>query len=99
MEITQFTYFQQAGGLSCKPVMGEITYGLERLAMYLQDVESVYDLVWTEGPQGAVTYGDIYHRNAVERSAYNSELNQPARFIVAGVKQAEQTVDIGVLER
>src|SRR5690625_7906527 len=73
MEITQFTYFQQAGGLSCKPVMGEITYGLERLAMYLQDVESVYDLVWTEGPQGAVTYGDIYHRNEVEQSAYNFE--------------------------
>jgi len=73
MEITQFTYFQQAGGISCKPVMGEITYGLERLAMYLQDVESVYDLVWTEGPQGMVTYGDIYHRNEVEQSAYNFE--------------------------
>ena len=73
MEITQFTYFQQAGGISCKPVMGEITYGLERLAMYLQDVESVYDLVWTEGPQGVVTYGDIYHRNEVEQSAYNFE--------------------------
>ena len=53
MEVTQFTYFQQAGGLDCRPVMGEITYGLERLAMYLQGVESVYDLIWTDGPRGA----------------------------------------------
>jgi glycyl-tRNA synthetase alpha chain len=73
MEITQFTYFQQAGGLDCKPVMGEITYGLERLAMYLQGVESVYDLLWTEGPQGRVTYGDIYRQNEVEQSAFNFE--------------------------
>ena len=64
MEVTQFTYFQQVGGLECKPVMGEITYGLERLAMYLQDVESVYDLVWSEGPFGTVTYGDVFHQNA-----------------------------------
>ncbi len=73
MEIAQFTYFQQAGGLDCEPVMGEITYGLERIAMYLQDAASVYDLVWTEGPQGTVTYGDIYHQNEVEQSAYNFE--------------------------
>jgi glycyl-tRNA synthetase alpha chain len=73
MEITQFTYFQQAGGLDCKPVMGEITYGLERLAMYLQGVESVYDLLWTEGPAGRVTYGDVFHQNEVEQSAYNFE--------------------------
>jgi glycyl-tRNA synthetase alpha chain len=73
MEVTQFTYFQQAGGLDCKPVTGEITYGLERLAMYLQDVDNVYDLVWTEGPQGVVTYGDVYHQNEVEQSAYNFE--------------------------
>ena len=73
MEVTQFTYFQQAGGLDCKPVMGEITYGLERLAMYLQGVESVYDLLWTEGPQGRVTYGDVYRQNEVEQSAFNFE--------------------------
>ncbi len=73
MEITQFTYFQQVGGLDCRPVMGEITYGLERIAMYLQAVESVYDLVWTRGPNGVVTYGDVYHQNEVEQSAYNFE--------------------------
>ncbi len=73
MEVTQFTYFQQAGGLDCRPVTGEITYGLERLAMYLQAVESVYDLIWTEGPVGRVTYGDVFHQNEVEQSAYNFE--------------------------
>ena len=73
MEVTQFTYFQQAGGLDCKPVMGEITYGLERLAMYLQGVESVYDLTWADGPRGRVTYGDVYHQNEVEQSAFNFE--------------------------
>ena len=73
MEVTQFTYFQQAGGLDCKPVMGEITYGLERIAMYVQGAESVYDLVWTDGPQGRVTYGDIYLQNEREQSAFNFE--------------------------
>lgn len=73
MEVTQFTYFQQAGGLECKPVLGEITYGLERLAMYLQGVESVYDLVWTDSGSGPVTYGDVFHQNEVEMSAYNFE--------------------------
>ncbi len=73
MEITQFTYFQQAGGLDCRPVMGEITYGLERLAMYLQGVESVYDLLWTENSTGRVNYGDVFHQNEVEQSAYNFE--------------------------
>jgi len=73
MEITQFTYFQQVGGMDCRPVMGEITYGLERLAMYLQGVESIYDLVWADGPLGRVTYGDVYHQNEVEQSAYNFE--------------------------
>ena len=73
MEITQFTYFQQAGGLECKPVTGEITYGLERIAMYLQDVESIFDIVWADGPLGRVTYGDVYHQNEVEQSAYNFE--------------------------
>ena len=73
MEVTQFTYFQQAGGIDCKPVTGEITYGLERIAMYLQNVDSVYDLVWTEGSQGRVTYGDVFHQNEVEQSHYNFE--------------------------
>jgi len=73
MEVTQFTYFQQAGGLDCKPVTGEITYGLERIAMYLQDVESVFDLVWTDSPEGAVTYGDVFHQNEVEMSKFNFE--------------------------
>lgn len=73
MEVTQFTYFQQVGGLDCYPVTGEITYGLERIAMYLQGVESVFDLVWTDGPMGRVTYGDVFHQNEVEMSAYNFE--------------------------
>ena len=71
MEVTQFTYFQQIGGLECRPVTGEITYGLERIAMYLQGVKSVYDLVWTKGPLGTVTYGDVFHQNEVEMSSYN----------------------------
>ena len=73
MEVSQFTYFQQVGGLDCRPVMGEITYGLERLAMYLQGVESIYDILWSEGPGGAVSYGDVFHQNEVEQSAYNFE--------------------------
>ncbi|AFT66063.1 MAG: glycyl-tRNA synthetase alpha chain [Cycloclasticus pugetii] len=71
MEVTQFTYFQQVGGLDCRPVSGEITYGLERIAMYIQGVESVYDLVWTKTNKGVVTYGDVFHQNEVEQSAYN----------------------------
>ena len=74
MEVTQFTYFQQVGGLDCHPVTGEITYGLERIAMYLQGVESVFDLVWTDGPLGKVTYRDVFHQNEVEMSTYNFEL-------------------------
>lgn len=73
MEVTQFTYFQQVGGLECLPVTGEITYGLERIAMYLQGVDSVYDLVWTDGPLGRITYGDVFHQNEVEMSTYNFE--------------------------
>jgi len=73
MEVTQFTYFQQVGGLDCRPVTGEITYGLERIAMYLQGVESVYDLTWTDGPAGRVSYGDVFHQNEVEMSSYNFE--------------------------
>jgi glycyl-tRNA synthetase alpha chain len=73
MEITQFTYFQQIGGLECKPVTGEITYGLERIAMYLQGTESLYDLIWATTPNGPITYGDIFHQNEVEMSTYNFE--------------------------
>jgi glycyl-tRNA synthetase alpha chain len=73
MEVTQFTYFQQVGGLECKPVTGELTYGLERIAMYLQGVDSIFDLVWTEGPQGKVSYRDVFHQNEVEQSTYNFE--------------------------
>jgi glycyl-tRNA synthetase alpha chain len=77
MEVTQFTYFQQVGGLDCKPVLGEITYGIERLAMYLQGVENVYDLVWTEweenGEKKSLSYGDVFHQNEVEQSTYNFE--------------------------
>ena len=73
MEITQFTYFQQVGGLECAPVTGEITYGLERLAMYIQNVDSIYDLVWADGPMGTVYYGDVFHQNEVEQSTYNFE--------------------------
>jgi len=69
MEVTQFTYFQQVGGIDCKPITGEITYGIERLAMYLQGVENVFDLTWTQG----LTYGDVYHQNEFEQSAYNFE--------------------------
>ncbi len=74
MEVTQFTYFQQVGGLDCRPVLGELTYGLERLAMTLQGKESIFDLVWTDG----ITYGDVYHQNEVEQSKYNFELANTA---------------------
>ncbi len=73
MEITQFTYFQQIGGMECKPVTGEITYGLERIAMFLQGVDNMYDLIWKQGPHRPVTYGNVFHQNEVELSAYNFE--------------------------
>ena len=86
MEVTQFTYFQEVGGLTCKPVLGEITYGLERLAMYLQGKESVFDLVWVDG----VRYGDVYHQNEVEQSRYNFELaNTEMLFRHFGEYEAE----------
>jgi len=86
MEITQFTYFQEVGSLACKPVLGEITYGLERLAMYLQGKESVFDLVWVDG----VRYGDVYHQNEVEQSRYNFELaNTDMLFRHFGEYEAE----------
>ena len=71
MEVTQFTYFQQVGGLECHPVSGEITYGIERLAMYIQGVESIYDIIWTEGPGGPITYSDVFKQNEVEMSEFN----------------------------
>ena len=73
MEVTQFTYFQQVGGLECHPVSGEITYGIERIAMYIQGVDSIYDIVWTDGPNGVVTYGDVFKQNEVEMSVFNFE--------------------------
>ena len=73
MEVTQFTYFQQVGGLDCRPVTAEVVYGLERIAMYLQSVDSVYDLVWTDGPLGRVTYGDVFLQNEIQMSTYNFE--------------------------
>ena len=89
MEVTQFTYFQQVGGLDCRPVTGEITYGLERIAMYLQSKESVFDLVWTEGPQGVVTYGDVFHQNEVEQSTYNFE-KAPVEYLFGQFDHCEQ---------
>ena len=73
MEVSQFTYFQQVGSLDCRPVMGEITYGLERLAMYIQGKESIFDIIWADGPFGTVTYGDVFLQNEVEQSTYNFE--------------------------
>ncbi len=73
LEISQFTYFQQVGGLECKPVTGELTYGLERLAMSLQGIDNIYDLVWSKTPNGIVTYGNVFHQNEVEMSKYNFE--------------------------
>ncbi len=85
MEVTQFTYFQQVGGIECKPITGEITYGLERLAMYQQGVNNVYDLVWTTREENGVTktltYGDVYHQNEVEQSTYNFEHSDAATLL------------------
>ena len=84
MEVTQFTYFQQVGGIDCKPITGEITYGLERLAMYLQGVDNVYDLRWTQAPDGTVlSYRDVYHQNEVEQSTYNFEHSDVAFLLQA----------------
>ncbi len=85
MEVTQFTYFQ-VGGIPCRPITGEITYGLERLAMYLQGVENVFDLTWTEG----LTYGDVYHQNEVEQSIYNFECSDTEFLFLAFSKHEEQ---------
>ena len=99
MEVTQFTYFQQAGGLECFPVTGEITYGLERIAMYLQGADSIYDLVWSHGPAGTVTYGDVFHQNEVEMSRYNFEeadVQQLFGFFDHCEKEAERLVHKGL---
>ncbi|WP_461481129.1 glycine--tRNA ligase subunit alpha [Porticoccus sp.] len=96
MEVTQFTYFQQVGGLECYPVTGEITYGLERIAMYLQGVDSIYDLVWTRGPEGVVTYGDVFHQNEVEMSTFNfTEANVEFLFKSFDVYERESQRLIG----
>jgi glycyl-tRNA synthetase alpha chain len=89
MEVTQFTYFQQVGGIDCKPITGEITYGLERLAMYLQGVDNVFDLTWTEGPSGKLTYRDVYHQNEVEQSTYNFE-HSDVEFLLAAFASHEK---------
>ncbi|HHJ15477.1 MAG TPA: glycine--tRNA ligase subunit alpha [Gammaproteobacteria bacterium] len=99
MEVTQFTYFQQVGGLDCKPVSGEITYGLERIAMYLQGVESVFDLVWAEGPQGKVLYGDVFHQNEVEMSTFNFEhanVDELFHWFDVCEKDSQQLIEAGL---
>ena len=97
MEVTQFTYFQQVGGIDCRPATGEITYGLERLAMYLQGVENMFDLVWTvDGDGRKLTYGDVFHQNEVEQSAYNFEHSDAAFLFTAfdaHEKQAKYLVE------
>ncbi|MCR5085223.1 MAG: glycine--tRNA ligase subunit alpha [Succinivibrionaceae bacterium] len=89
MEISQFTYFQQVGGLECHPVTGELTYGLERLAMYIQSKDSIYDLIWAHTANGDVTYGDVFHQNEVEQSAYNFE-HADTKFLFGMFDQMEQ---------
>ena len=85
MEVTQFTYFQQVGGLECKPITGEITYGLERLTMYLQNCDNVFDLDYTKwkdglGQEHTHTYGDVFHQNEVEQSKYTFEASDPEKL-------------------
>ncbi|MBK8016562.1 MAG: glycine--tRNA ligase subunit alpha [Betaproteobacteria bacterium] len=95
MEVTQFTYFQQVGGLDCKPVLGEITYGLERLAMYIQSKENVFDLVWTPG----IAYRDVYHQNEVEQSTYNFEHSNVAWLLQqfnAFESEAKRLIEAGL---
>ena len=96
MEVTQFTYFQQVGGLECYPVSGEITYGLERLAMYLQGKDSIFDIVWTNSPAGPVTYGDVFHQNEVEMSAYNfghADIETLFKYFDNSEKQCQDLID------
>jgi glycyl-tRNA synthetase alpha chain len=93
MEITQFTYFQQVGGIDCKPITGEITYGLERLAMYIQGVDNVYDLTWT----GNLKYGDVYLQNEIEQSAYNFE-HSNAEFLFQAFTAHEKQANYLIAE-
>lgn len=94
MEITQFTYFQQVGGIDCKPITGEITYGLERLAMYIQGVDNVYDLTWTNN----LKYGDVYLQNEIEQSAYNFE-HSDADFLFQAFTAHEKEANHLMTER
>ena len=87
MEVTQFTYFQQVGGIDCKPITGEITYGLERLAMYLQGVDNVYNLTWTDG----LSYGDVYKQNEIEQSTYNFEYSDVDFLLTAFAAHEKQS--------
>lgn len=96
MEISQFTYFQQVGGLECAPVPGEITYGLERIAMYLQGVESMYDLVWTDKPR-KITYGDVFLQNEVEMSNYNfkqANVNELVNHFMAAELECQHLLEL-----
>jgi glycyl-tRNA synthetase alpha chain len=86
MEITQFTYFQQVGGITCKPITGEITYGLERLAMYIQNVDSVYDIQWTDG----ISYGDVFLQNEKEQSSYNFKFSDSEFLLKAFASHSKQ---------
>lgn len=98
MEVSQFTYFQQVGGLECYPVTGEITYGLERIAMYLQAVDSIYDLVWAHGPQGDVSYGDVFLQNEREMSTFNFE-HADVAFLFTAFDQYEKDAEHLIAEK
>lgn len=98
MEVSQFTYFQQVGGLECYPVTGEITYGLERIAMYLQAVDSIYDLVWAHGPQGDVSYGDVFLQNEREMSTFNFE-HADVDFLFSAFDQYEKDAEHLIAEK
>ncbi len=98
MEVSQFTYFQQVGGIDCRPVTGEITYGLERIGMYLQGVDSIFDLVWSDGPAGRYTYHDIYHQNEVEQSAYNFD-HANVDFLLQHFNEAESMCRLLLAEK
>lgn len=98
MEVSQFTYFQQVGGLECYPVTGEITYGLERIAMYLQAVDSIYDLIWAHGPQGDVSYGDIFLQNEREMSTFNFE-HADVDFLFTAFDQYEKDAEHLIAEK
>ena len=98
MEVSQFTYFQQVGGLECYPVTGEITYGLERIAMYLQAVDSIYDLIWAHGPQGDVSYGDVFLQNEREMSTFNFE-HADVDFLFTAFDQYEKDAEHLIAEK